>query len=382
MRRLIVIGVALHGDGYPNAARTIELLRKSAAWDVIDIASWLPQDTRLWQLVSAGFLQKVKLLWMLCVGGLWQAVRALLLVRKGDLVYVPYPAPPTLWWLSLIPSAWRPRCIVDAYISLWDSMFQDRSAAEAGTAASKMLRAFEARSFRAASLVLVDTEENRRQFIDFFKLDNRCIKSIPLAVNCAPFLASSSKEKREPERIRVLFFGTLAPLHGVDVILRAACILAKEKWIEFRLVGDGQQREMVERFLVQNPGIEFTWVCRWLTLEQISAEVRDAHICLGVFGGGGKAARVLPFKLYYTLAAGKAIITQANYSLPAGAPLLPVGLVEGRSVEDRAQNLAKAIRSLALNNGLRSSLGRDAAEYFAMYLSDQVVLESWNRLPL
>ena len=46
MRRLLVSGVGLRGDGYPNAERTLEILRESGNWEVHDRADWLPIGTR------------------------------------------------------------------------------------------------------------------------------------------------------------------------------------------------------------------------------------------------------------------------------------------------------------------------------------------------
>ena len=81
----------------------------------------------------------------LLLGGVAQAAGLLVRARRTDLVYLPYPAPITLWWISFVPERWRPRCIADAYISLWDSMFRDRKGGDVEGLVSKMVRAFEGR---------------------------------------------------------------------------------------------------------------------------------------------------------------------------------------------------------------------------------------------
>ncbi len=130
--RLIVAGVAMGGDGYPNAANTVALLKRELRCEIQDQAYWLPPNVRLWHLVKGGALKRVTLAMRLGVGALFQAARLFLGQRASDVVYLPYPAPLTLWWLSMIPRGWRPRCIADAYISLWDSMFRDRGVAMHG----------------------------------------------------------------------------------------------------------------------------------------------------------------------------------------------------------------------------------------------------------
>src|SRR5258706_12827529 len=47
--RLHIGGLGLRGDGYPNAARTVALLRQSKAFEVVECGSWLPEDFHLWK---------------------------------------------------------------------------------------------------------------------------------------------------------------------------------------------------------------------------------------------------------------------------------------------------------------------------------------------
>lgn len=378
--RLIVAGVAIGGDGYPNAANTIALLRQDLRCEVRDRAYWLPPEVRLWHLAKGSLLKRATLALRLGVGGLSQATRLLLHQRAGDVAYLPYPAPLTLWWLSLIPKRWRPRCIADAYISLWDTLFRDRGGGDANGLVSRIVRGFEARSLRAASVVLVDTEANKRQMIADFALPARAVRSVPLAIDEHLFLSSVGDANTAGRPARVLFVGTLVPLHGIEVVLAAATELLKGGDVEFRLIGDGQQRPLIEAFVRNGAPAGFTWMRDWMPLAAIAREIEEADVCLGVFGGDGKAARVLPFKLYYALAAGKAIVTQAGHSLPDGLPPLPVMLVEGEDRKQLASNVAVAIRSLLDSRTERAVLAETAGRYFMDHLSGRVIHEAWREV--
>lgn len=379
MRRLWIAGVAVHGDGYPNATNTVALLKSFVGWTVCDQSDWLPTGTRLWHLVRGPAWQRVRLMLRLVAGGLVQAAR--LCIRSGpeDIAYLPYPAPLTLWWLSVMPRRWRPRCVADAYISLWDTMFRDRGGGNVNGIVSRIVRRFEARSLRVASLVLVDTEANRQQMIADFSLPVRNVRSMPLAINERLFSPSGRDPAPAGKRARILFVGTLVPLHGIDVVLAVAAELSKSDGVEFRLIGDGQQSALVEAF-VRNGPAGFTWVRDWTTLSGIAREIEEADVCLGVFGGGGKAARVLPFKLYYALAAGKAIVTQAAHSLPDGLPPLPAVLVEGEDSKQLARNAAAAIRTLLDSRAERVALGECAGRYFEEHLSSRAIRTAWREV--
>lgn len=373
-------GVALRGDGYPNAQNTIALLRKSGEWDMRDQAQWLPSQTRLWHLAHGPLVRRLGLALRLAVGGFVQAVRALAAARAGDLVYLPYPAPMTLWWLALVPAKWRPACIADAYISLWDTMFRDRGGGDADGPASRLARWFEGRALRAATVVLVDTEANRLQMIEDFHLQPRRVRSIPLAIPEHLFQPPTETSRVDKRPLRVLFVGTLVPLHGIESVLAAATRLAGDPGIEFRLVGDGQQGSLVESFIRERAPANFTWGREWMGLEDIRREIADADICLGVFGGAGKAGRVLPFKLYYALASGKPIVTQSAYSLPEGVPAMPAALVELEGGAAASDEIASAIKALLHDDHRRGELGVAAREYFRSFLSARAVEEGWRRL--
>lgn len=379
MRHLRIAGVALGGSGYPNATETIRLLKESKGWIVQDQARWLPPETRLWRLAGGPWPKRIWSMTWLASSGCAQALAIVIAARKDEYVYLPYPAPLTLWWLSFFPRKWRARCIADAYISVWDSMFRDRATGNTHSLLSRAVKRFERRSLHAASVILVDTEANRQQFVEDFGLNQEQIRSIPLAIDETPFVRPG-KAPPVSNRIRVLFVGTLAPLHGIETILAAMAHLANEPGIEFRLVGDGQQSALVEDFLRSTNPSNFTWTRDWLSLAEIASEIEQADICLGVFGGDGKASRVLPFKLYYAFAAGKATITQSGLSLPYGIQPPPAILVPGISIEERASSLASEIRSLAKDPEKRKSMADATRNYFREKLSGTAILASWDMI--
>jgi glycosyltransferase involved in cell wall biosynthesis len=377
-RTLRVIGVALGGEGYPNAQQTVRLLRTLSDWTVLDGAAWLPEDVRLWKLAKGNRLGTGL---RLIVRGFSQAVAALLTARRSEIVYVPYPSPLTIWWLSFVPRRWRPRLVADAYVSIWDSMFRDRSAARARSWFSGIVRYIEGRSLRAARMVLVDTEANRDQVIQDFCLDPHHVMSLPLAIDARRFGTLPARANRDRAgKCQVLFVGTMIPLHGIECLLKAIELLRGDQRFEFRLIGDGQQAPLVEDFIQRVRAPNVTWSRQWCGLDRLAEEFTAADVCLGVFGGESKAARVLPFKFYYALATGKAIVSQSQLSLPEGAPLPPFLPVSGETVETRGHALAMALVQLATNDQLRADLGRQAAQYYVRHLSSEAITTRWQEL--
>jgi glycosyltransferase involved in cell wall biosynthesis len=374
--KLYIGGMGLRGDGYPNAARTVALLRRQDDIEVIDCGRWLPEDLHLWKVFRMPRWRALRWLVSLTLGNLRSLLLVCARIRSAPgPVYVPYPGVFFLLLVSLLPRRWRPACIVDSYISIWDSMFRDRAAGKARSGASKILKRLESRALRAATVVLVDTEANRDVYIAEFCLDPANVRSIPLAIDEERFLASSRSFTAERNSVRVLFVGTLIPLHGIQIVLDALAQLLDDTRFEFRLIGDGQQADRITDFIRTYPSARVTWIREWCTLDRITEEIADADICLGVFGGEGKAARVLPFKLYMYLAGGRAIISQPWLSTPQGAPFPPIET----SNPDPAQ-LSTAIRRLADDPERRARIGRSAAEYYGYWLANSRVVEVWHQV--
>lgn len=373
MSTLKISGTCLQGDGYPNAMHTIKLLEKSG-WDIKDDAYWIPEGVHLWRLARGPINKRLSLLITLVSISFKQAVMLLSSVEKNIPVYIPYPSVFTLWWLSWVPRRYRPYCISDAYISIWDSMFRDRSSNNEGSLVSIIIKLFEGRALRAANLVLSDTEANVHQLKNDFNISKDKLRSLPLAIDEELFLKIKPKEV-SGKKIRVLFIGTMIPLHGIDIILESIHRLKNNNLIEFRLIGGGQLENKITDLIREIGSERVSWASEWQDNKSLAKELTNADICLGVFGGKGKAARVLPFKIYMALAAGRSIITQKLYSQPDSNAILPMHFVE-----PTADALAKEIITLSRDPELRVALGCLAREKYKEELSHSVILKFWESI--
>jgi glycosyltransferase involved in cell wall biosynthesis len=153
----------------------------------------------------------------------------------------------------------------------------------------------------------------------------------------------------------VLFFGSFLPLHGVEIIAEAALLLAKEKAIRFRFIGQGQTYPQVRAFFKEH-GLDNADFLGRLSLSRLPGEIAKADICLGVFGRTEKSRRVVPHKIYQALAMGKAVVT-------ARSPAVEEFFVHRRSIylcdEPLPASLALAVLELRRDIGLREGLAAE-----------------------
>ncbi len=376
-KTILVGGLHLGGDGYPNARNTLHILQKQLHMQTVECGKWLPDSMHLWRLAKARPTTKIAALCTLFSGNLRSVFQV---IRKQGTTriptYIPYPAVFFLWWISWIPQRWRPRCIADAYISVWDSMYRDRNDGGSLSLTAKLLKQFEARALRSAQLVLVDTVANKQMFIDEFGLKKESVIALPLAIDDDLFLGFNVNEPTKNAPLTIFFVGTLIPLHGITTVLKTARLLMPDPRFRFCLIGDGQEAHLIEHAIAELDTERFTWIKEWVDLHQIAAKMCQADICLGVFGGEGKACRVLPFKVYMYLAGGRAVVTQSAFSLPESIPPPPILTVN----PENAQEVADVIIRLADSAALRSKLGKDAQAYYVQHLGRKRIADVWHCL--
>ena len=127
------------------------------------------------------------------------------------------------------------------------------------------------------------------------------------------------------DRVRVVFFGSFTPLQGAPVIGEALRLLADDGRFAFTVVGRGQDYDET-RAAAGTATVE--WI-DWVEPEQLPYVVACHDVCLGIFGTGPKALRVVPNKVFQGAAAGTAIVTSdtppQRQELADAAVYVPVG---------------------------------------------------------
>src|SRR5882757_5179044 len=163
-----------------------------------------------------------------------------------------------------------------------------------------------------------------------------------------------------PGPLRVVFYGLYTPLQGTPVIAAALSLLAGTP-IEVTMIGDGQDAAAAKAAAAANSAVR--WV-DWVPAADLPALVASHHVCLGIFGTGDKARRVVPNKVFQGAAAGCAIVTSdtapQRRMLGGAAVFVPPG---------DPVALASALRDLAADRdrleALRAAAATRADEAFS-----------------
>jgi glycosyltransferase involved in cell wall biosynthesis len=220
-------------------------------------------------------------------------------------------------------------------------IFAADTARDRGTAGRMKLRCLEALDHFAvwcADVVVVDTEEQ----LSLLTARSRH-KAVVVPVGAsADWFAAAEHRRAQADALRVVFFGVFTPLQGTEVIGEALSLLADRTDIVVTMIGTGQDYAASRAAASSNA--QTTWI-DWVDAGELAAVVADHDVCLGIFGAGPKARRVVPNKVYQGAAAGCAIVTSdtapQRRTLGRAAIFVPPG---------DAGALADALRSLADNH--------------------------------
>ena len=226
-------------------------------------------------------------------------------VRHPDVVVVGYLGH---FDIHLARCRWRRSHIVlDHMVSLADTI-RDRGI-DRSPLLVKVLTYADRAATRQADTVVVDTDE---QVDSTAEAHRTKAVVVPVGAPQAWFDAGAAHAAGAtadpgPGPLKVVFFGLYTPLQGAPTIGETIGSLA-ERDVEWTMIGSGQQREATEAAAAE---AKVTWL-DWVDAADLPDLVARHDVCLGIFGTGVKAQRVVPNKVYQGAAAGCAIVTSAT----------------------------------------------------------------------
>lgn len=292
-----------------------------------------------------------------------------LFVSKHDIIYVPYPSSYIDGWLAcFLGKIVKKQVIIDGFLGVYDTIVGDRELFLQNTMLAKIIWYYEKWFLSEADIILVDTDLNKEMLKKIYHLPDKKIKTIPVGIDeklWRPFPNNDSS------KFRVAFWCTFIPLHGADVVAKAALLLEKiTSDIEFVVIGTGQQAKSFKTILKKRQPGNLTWIEHFISLDEIYSVVKDSHCCLGIFGNRAKTHRVIPYKVYQTLACGQPLITaRTNATEKIFTHGKNALLVNPADPDD----LVRAILSIYKNRQLAKQLGKNGRRLYETKLSYSVI---------
>lgn len=220
---------------------------------------------------------------------------------------------------QLILPFWRKKfadkyIIIDFFISMYDTLVCDRKIFRNRGAVAKACHLMDEKTVKCADCVITDTKTHASYFINEFQGEQSKFVTIYLEADSSIYYPRLQNKPDElKEKFVVLYFGSILPLQGVEVVLAAARLLKEYSNIFFDIIGPVPEKY---KKTTQN-NVCFT---DWLPQEKLAKRIADSDLCLaGHFSKDiDKAWRTIPGKVYIYEAMGKKMILgegSANHEL-------------------------------------------------------------------
>lgn len=204
--------------------------------------------------------------------------------------------------------------VIDFFISVYDTLICDRKKFKDKGIVAKFSHWMDMITISKAEHVITDTKAHARYFESEFDGKHEKFETIYLEADPQIYYQRPQNKPTElKNKFVVLYFGSILPLQGVNIVLDAIRELKSRDDIYFDIIGpisDGYEKP------IQNN------VCysEWLSQEELAEHIANADLCLaGHFNNTiEKAKRTIPGKAYiYEMMNKKMILgnNEANHEL-------------------------------------------------------------------
>lgn len=227
-------------------------------------------------------------------------------MKNFDLVFIGF-AP------QLILPIWnfklkKKKIIIDFFISMYDTLVFDRKKIKENSIFAKILKAIDKKTILLADYIISDTKEHGKYFIEEFGANKNNLNVLYLEADKSIYYEKRiEKPNKVKDKFVVLYFGSILPLQGVEIVLRAVDILKKEKDIFFYVIGPIQKKYNK----VESDNVKYI---DWLSQQELAKYINFSDLCLaGHFNKDiNKARRTIPGKAYIYDAMNKKMILGEN----------------------------------------------------------------------
>lgn len=303
------------------------------------------------------------------------AVRYLKL-ENHDVVIVGYNGYFDIPLAKLLTKIRKKPLIFTPVFPLYETLVEDRKYVNKTSIKSKIIHLIDEISCRLADFIIIETDSYIDYYCEEFKIPREKYFKIPLGADETNFFQRHQKvQKKNPNLLKLLFYGKFIPLQGISYIIKAAKILEKNKDIEFEIIGSGQLSKSIRNLAAKldNKNIKFI---DWINYRELPEHIQDADVCLGIFGSTPKAQRGIPIKVYEALAMKKPVITgdtpaaREVFTHKVNAILCEIGNPEA---------LVESIILLKENRELRANIAESGYKLFQKIFSSEQIA---NRLEI
>lgn len=187
---------------------------------------------------------------------------------------------------------WRMRkkeVICDFFISLYDTFVFDRQKFHKDSFFARILKKLDMYTIQKSDYLIADTQAHKAYFCEELGAKEERVEVLYIMADATIYYPRTVERTEYKNQFLVLYFGSILPLQGIDVIVKAAKLISDEA-IVFYLIGPVKDAKLPKN-VVNVP---------WMSQTMLAEHIAMADLCLaGHFCGNiDKARRTIPGKAY------------------------------------------------------------------------------------
>lgn len=198
--------------------------------------------------------------------------------------------------------------IIDFFISLYDTLIHDRKKYREQGIVARVCHLLDEYTISKACNIITDTKVDAQYFFKEFNGNKNKFETLYLEADMEIYYPREKRKCFELEnKFVVLYFGSILPLQGVDIVLDAVRLLCEKTDIYFQIIGPICDK--YDKPIQKN--VEYI---NWLNQNELAEYIANADLCLaGHFAKDiEKAKRTIPGKAYIYQAMRKPMILGDN----------------------------------------------------------------------
>lgn len=211
------------------------------------------------------------------------------------------------------------KLVVEMYISVYDTLVKDRKLIKDGSKKAKAVMAKDILALTKSDYI-IHTAAHEVSYWEKIIGINVEKEKVFIAPICNVSMLNLNRRFRQDGVLKICWWGTFIPLHGLDNILQAMKIL-KEKKINFTCNLFGVNSTLFSIYVekIQLEKLDsHVFLRKDLSFSNVSLPrylVNNCDLALGIFGNTDKASNVVPNKLIEALSMGIPTLTMNSPAL-------------------------------------------------------------------
>ncbi len=269
--------------------------------------------------------------------------------------------------------------IFDEMMSPYDSLLIEKKVFKPSSIISKVMFFVEKSIVKNADFVLTDTKLHSKFFTRVFNLDFEKFIDVPVGTDEVVFQKiKQDRNNKHNKTFNVFFYSTLLPLHGVDIVLKAAKQL-EHLPIKFTIIGGKGYPKRLKKInsLINELDSRNVEHLDWVKFTDLPTYIQNADICLGgPYGNTPQGRRVITGKSFQFLSMGKATVLgkiDEDFGLSSGENCY---LVE----QGNFHKLADIIKEAYINRNRLEDIGNNGRKLFEERFSTSVIANKLEKL--